>query len=1195
MSNRITLASIVGAGHVFLKQLVLQLLMASSLFASNHQYLAHASNARVQGEGDRVTINVKNIALKEVFKMITRQTGMYFMGVGDATETLDRNEKISLSVNNVPLDDVLKILLGRKGYSWVLNNNVITLRKKNDSISDKNNVSDTSSNKLIDLKGTVTNLTGEPLIGATVQVSQTKQATVVDEAGRFSLENVPDRATILISFVGYETKRMTAGKDSDMDVKLQPTVAEMNAVTVISTGYQKIPKERATGSFVHIDNKLLNRRVSSDILSRLNGVTSGLLFDSYAGNDLGINIRGKSTIFANTRPLIILDNFPYQGDINNINPNDVESITVLKDAAASSIWGVRSGNGVIVITTKSGKYDKAVKVSLNTNITLGDKPDLSVVPNISASDYIDVERMLFNEGFYDGRINSWDYQPLSPVIEILNKAKNNEISQSDADAQINALKKYDSRNDFSKYLYRKSLNQQYSLSLSGGGPNQQYYISLGYDKAIANLRGNENDRLTLLVKNTNLLLDRRLEISTDIRFSQTNSKNNAISPTEIKLRGNALYPYARLADDNGKPLAINQHSNNFLDSVGQGKLLDWSYVPLNELNNNDNSSKGTEYIINFGANYKILAPLSVGITYQYGKGAIDISSLYNLQSYYARNYINAYSTIDYQTGNVKYPVPLGGIQDLSTQSYTSQSIRGQLNYSNGWDKSQVNMIAGAELRDLKTTTNGYRQYGFDPINKTNLPVDYVNLYPNRVTGGYDQIQNSISDLALFDRNVSVYANASYTYNDRYTISASARKDASNLFGVNANQKWVPLWSVGASWDMAKESFYNIKWLPLLKIRGTYGYNGNVDKGISAYLISSTSPWPNDFGTIYSIINNPPNPDLRWEKTRMLNIALDFSSVNNIISGSIEYYQKKGTDLMGYTPVAPSAGLGWTDFKGNTADMKGKGVDISIHTKNIDRIFKWESTILFSYANDWVTNYKVKPTTVSNYVESNTNPIEGKPIASLFAYRWAGLDPKTGDPQGILDGKKSKDYSAIRNSTDLASMQYMGSLAPIYSGSIMNTFSFKNVSLSFLITYKLGYYFRRSSINYTNLFEGQTTDLGHSDFHNSWKKPGDEKVTDIPSMIYPADYNRDVFYENSSVLVAKGDHMRLQDIKLSYNLAKSEFRRLPFENMNIYLYANNLGIIWRANKSGMDPDYLLRPGFYNAFLVKNYAVGIKVDF
>jgi TonB-linked SusC/RagA family outer membrane protein len=920
--------------------------------------------------------------------------------------------------------------------------------------------------------------------------------------------------------------------------------------------------------------------VSTDILSRLEDVIPGLIFNknvisssSTTASQSSINIRGQSTIYGNASPLIVVDNFPYDGDINNINPNDVESITVLKDAAAASIWGSRAGNGVIVITTKKSRYNQPVKVTLNSNLTIGKKPNLFYQSQMSPGDFIDVEKKLFSQGYYDYSYQDAYHDPLTPVVELLYAEKNGQISAASANAQIESLKQYDVRNDLEKYFYRNSADQQYAINLSGGSSNQRYYLSAGYDKDLNSHVGDSYSRMTLNASNTFGFFNNKLELTTSIYYlrSITDPNNYTYNPSYTSPTATPYYPYARLATTNGTPLSvINGYNQSYVQNAPQLGLQSWNYTPLDELKMVNNKITTTDYKINLNLKYKIIPSLSAEVLYQYDGAESNGRNLQNQDTYYTRNLVNLL-TQKAPDGTLTYAIPLGGIFDQTITNTNSYDARAQLNFSKTWNKNEVNAIAGYEIRDLHTLTDGNRFYGYGSDHATVQPVDYKTFYQlfPYPQGAASSIPYNDYETELTDRYLSYYMNASYSYDKRYILSGSARLDRSNLFGVNTNQQGVPLYSIGLGWNINNENFYHLSWLPALKLRATYGYNGNVYKNIyaltTAYASRYYGYYPNT-NLNYSTLDNPPNPDLKWERVKVINFGLDFSTKNSVLSGTVEYYKKNGYDLIGNAMVDPTTGI--STFKGNNANTAGNGLDITINSRNIDKQFKWYTTLLFSHVNILVTSYNVKPTAAALTFSEGT-PDVGKPLFGIYSRTWAGLDPQTGDPRGYLNGKISEDWTSLISGSNYDNLVYNGPATPTYFGAIRNTFSYKNISFSANISYRLGYYFRKQSVSYYSILQGAG---GSGDYDLRWQKPGDETKTYVPSMPTILNGDRDDFYGTSAVLVAKGDNFRLQDVRLSYDLIRSQGHKIPFKKMQFYLYANNLGIIWKANKFGLDPDY-----------------------
>lgn len=1024
-----------------------------------------------------------------------------------------------------------------------------------------------------------------PLPGATIQAKGTSLATSSDSLGNFTLAVSQPELILQVSFIGYQVKEqaLRLPLTGTLIIALSEDENALDEV-VVSTGYQAVPKERATGSFAQVNNSLLNRSVSPDIINRLEDVVPGLVFNRKGVGSL--SIRGQSTLFANAQPLIVLDNFPYDGDINLINPNDVESVTVLKDAAAASIWGSRAGNGVIVITTRKGKNNQKPKVSFNSNVTLGDKPDLFYQPQLSSADFIEMEKILFSRNYYRSmEISSNRNNPLSPVAELLIAKRDGLISPAMADAQIEALKLQDVRSDMEKHLYRNSINQQYSVNMNGGTENQRYLLSAGYDRNLSSALGNGNRRITLNAANSYSLLKQKLEINSSIYFTSRSTERN--NPGSIRLSGNrALHPYARFTDDDGNPISlIHDYRPSFIQAAEQQGLLNWEYSPLRELELANNTSRDADYRINGGLKYKLFEGLTADVLYQFSSTSENARDLQVQESYYTRDLINNMTTLT--NGTLKRNIPLGDILDIQNGSMTSHNLRTQLGYNRSWKQNHaINAIAGWEMRTYNAGNAGHRLYGYNDEYASSSVVDYINQVPIFSNpGASTSIQNGDFQSELNDRFISWYMNSAYTFKNRYTLSASARLDQSNLFGVRANQKGVPLWSAGASWDVSREDFYKLNWLPELKIRATYGYNGNIDKTVTAYTTALLSPNVTPVNKLpFALITNPPNPELRWERIKMINVGIDFSSTGQQITGSIDYFYKRGLDLIGFTPYAPSTGI--TEFKGNTASISGNGIDALISSVNLNGRFGWNTDLIVSYATDKVLDYKIE-STATNLVQSadgSRYPVTGNSLYSVYSYPWAGLDPQTGDPRGFLNDAASNNYSGLIGAATPGNIIYHGPSRPLFSGALRNTFSWKGISVSANISYRLGYYFRKNSVRYNMVLTGQG---GHGDYAMRWQKPGDEAFTNIPSIPSATNTNRDNFFSYSEALVEKGDHIRLRDINITYDLTRSGLK-LPFRRTQLYLYGNNLGMLWKANDAGIDPDYQTGPP------PRTIAAGLRID-
>lgn len=1163
--------------------------------------------------GQKVTLSERNASLERVISLLKQQTGYDFLYGADLhTDT----RKVTIEAKNQELSLVLNRLFADETFTYSISDRTVVINSKNED-----------DDQQLTIQGRVLDENRKPLRSASVRVDGINQSYQTDGDGMFTLADVSKDATIRITYMGYDTRVFKVSTIKGfLEVILRQSENQLEEANVVSTGYYQLPKERATGSFDHVDNELFNRNVGPDVITRLKGVTTSTIFGSVdqtpmyqnpmvnSGgigrkvNALGfLQIRGISTLSMDTPfdagtpgrvPLVILDNFPYEGDINNINPNDVESVTVLKDAAAASIWGSRASNGVIVITTKKGKLDQPLRISVNSNVTVKKRPDLFYAPFMNSSDYIDIEKYNFKNGTYD--YLDPIYEQGSPVVELLFKQRalplTDVAGRSAIDAQIDVYRGYDRRKDISKYLYRNAVMQQYSANFSGGGRQFSYFFSGGYDH-------NTDSEVNVYYRRKNLRSSmnfkplKNLELIADLRYTNSFYHSPGQFDTQQRIlntvNGVTPYPYLRLADDAGNPLeTINGYfarNRTYRQTAGNGRLLDWRYFPLHEISSTYGESNSQDILINFGLNYTIIPAIRASINYQYGKNIDELTQFVSRNSFFIRDFINSYATYstDDLTEPAKFPIPIGdGIQQFATPR-TSNTLRGQLNFDQTFRKVQeVNAIVGFERSESKITGSPYvdKLYGYnsDPMTFYYIPYgEELKLLNGEA--GTDVLRVPLSLRTSFiDRKSSVFMNASYSYDKRYIFTLSGRNDASNIYGIAASDRIKPNWSVGGAWNVHKEAFFIPGLLQTLKLRATYGYMGNVNNTIAAYPTIAYSSEPHDITKLpFANVGSAPNSHLAPERTGMFNVGIDFSLKGNRLSGTLEWYQKRSANLIAPTPVDNS--VGYQSLMANSANLRTNGVDLNLQSINMQKQqFRWTSNFLFSYTKSLVTKYLLPATEAANFYlpTYGSGQIlglyrEGYAPFSLYTFRFAGLEPETGDPLGYdANGNISKDYSSIVRFSKFKDLHYQGSIIPIYYGAFRNTVQWKSFSLSVNVLYKLKYKLSRGVGNGQALLFN-SAGYTYPEYANRWQKPGDENKFDVVPSIKPDDTDsyRDRFYGSSSARVISGDHIRLEDIRVDYRIPTANN---VFHSLQVYCNINNLGIIWRANKFGIDPESLYQP-------------------
>ncbi|MCY4781540.1 SusC/RagA family TonB-linked outer membrane protein [Sphingobacterium sp. UT-1RO-CII-1] len=1044
------------------------------------------------------------------------------------------------------------------------------------------------------LIGKIIDEDSRPISGAKIFVKYLEGSFVLsDDEGFFKITATNQEQEIVITHLAYENKVVKVSLfEKDNVVVMVPVDRSIEEVEVVSTGYQTIAKERATGSFEQINAKDLSLRTSTNVLDKLEGQVPGLQYDNRTGK-AKINVRGINTMSeVLLGPLIVVDNFPYEGNIEDINPDDVASVTILKDAAATSIWGARAGNGVIVINLK--KPD-ATKPSINflSNYTSVGKVRIKELSMISSADFIEVEKMLFDNRFYDASYNNLNTKTtiFSPVVEMLYANFNGALSTDDMEKQISDWKKVDYRDELQKYLYKNTVLQQYAISIANGNDYSGYRLSLAYNDSRGSKVKDASNTISINLQNEMRLID-KVDLSTRLTFVQSKSAYDAnpmeynFSPGGGKTR---MYPYMQLKNSQGEHLDVPyQYNSKYIESLITSQLLDWRFIPLDEVGESMGNSRRQQMDMQLQINYRPTKWLRLNTVYNYQGQRGDSEFIQPKDAFYTRNLINRFTQIN--NGEINHIVPLGAINQLGNEKFNSHKWRGSLNIDKSFSESQhsIGAIIGGELSSVITNIANHTIYGYDPILMTGQQVDVVNFYPvfDGLSGNsrIPYVQGVNENTRRF---VSFFTNASYTWKDRYITSFSARRDASNLFGVNTNDKWNPLWSAGVAWQLDKEQFIKgIGWVNGLRLRTTYGHSGNSG-GVSTSLPTisyssgasgSVTPFPR------AMISSLPNPSLKWENVRMLNVALTFDLFAHRLSGSVEFFNKKSTDLLSVDNIDPTAGL--NSVTRNVGVLQGSGWDIKLTSRQAVGNLKLVTTAFVSFVKDIVQEYRGSVSSANSYVTHtgrSLQPLPDKRLYPVFALRSAGLDPDNGDPRGWLDGEISKQYQKMYTDSLQRAIYYGSGLPPIY-GSLKQSVSWKNIDFSFLISYKLGHYFQKETISYSSLFNSWA---GHGDFSKRWQKLGDELTTNVPSMVYPAASARDQFYLNSEANIEKGDVIRLQDVNLNYTF-KPFVRKLK-ATISMFASVNNVAILWSANSQGLDPDYIGVPPS------RRYTLGINCKF
>lgn len=1038
------------------------------------------------------------------------------------------------------------------------------------------------------IKGRVLDTLGSGIPNATVQAMK-NVTTISDQNGYFELMAKGESGNLSISHLNYDPRVIQFSNNTrELTIILRAKNNSLEEVEVIYTGYQALPKERSTGSFITLKREDLESRVSGNIMQRLEGLAPGLFQDKRGGDQLyRFNIRGINSLTAGMMgPLIILDNFPFEGSLDMINPEEIENVTVLRDAAATSIWGARAGNGVIVLTTKkAGRHGLKIEASANTVITA--KPDFFYRQAMNSEEFIEVEKFLFEKGHYNSALKNVNNRTVvfSPVVQTLDNVRKGLMSEKEGEDLIRNLSKIDYRKQLSDRLYRNFLQQQLNFSISSGSEIFSNRLSVGANLSKGEKLETSNNRLNVS-NQSSFQFSQKFGVQTNIAYVYLNDRTRpGVSTYPINPGGGktSLYPYALFEDSNGNPLAVpNGYNMKYVDSVGNGRLLDWLYRPMEDWKHSEGNSPTNHLSANVSAGYEPIKGLKFTLDYSIERQVGNSNLYYGEDSYFARDLINRFTILTDE--EIIWNLPKGGIQNRTHAQLTAQRGRIGASFNHVYDGGHaVNLLLGSEISDSKSSSNSYGYYGYDKNTGQVGTVDYTKSYPI-LLGGANYIPNNNGIFGGRRRFVSFFGNGSYEYRGKYTLSFSARRDASNQFGVRTNDLWKPLWSAGLMWNLKNEDF--MKNTPLIseaKFRVTYGSSGNSGGNVSGQPVLSYST-VKDYWTAqtYATVSALPNGLLKWETVNTLNLGVQVGLLNHF-DINFEWFRKQSRDLIAPDEIDPTTGF--YNISRNVGRIKGSGFDLEMGLRNIGNRLRWSSTLSLSRSRSIVKEFQGTLLGTYSYASSggrSLQPILDRELYPIFAYRFAGLDAANGDPQGNLGGEISKAYNKLITDS-LQNLHYFGSALPRLFGNFRNNFTYKNWNLSFNITYRFGHHFFAETIKYASLYNNWTT---HSDYGKRWQEPGDEKITTVPSMTYPANTQRDNFYAASEVNVHPADVIRLQDVQASYRF-KGPIGGI--KHVQLYTTLSNVAILWRANRIARDPDVTDYP------LPFSGSIGFRVQF
>ena len=1063
--------------------------------------------------------------------------------------------------------------------------------------------------QMISVSGKVTDVTNHPLEGAAVVVKNDNillsMGTLTDIKGEFRI-SAKAGEVIRISYLGMKSREFTVSAEQPfLKVHLEPEIITLSSTDVVATGYQNLHKEQTTSAYTKIRTDQLNRQLNRTVQEAIEGQIAGVRFtkDPFTGKEVPI-LRGVGTFSGNVgySPLVVIDNIPTDTPLEDINPKDIESVTILKDAAATAIYGVRAANGVIVIVTKKG-LQNGLRINVHTDLFYTFKPNMSHMRYASTSDLIDLETAFYQSKLADSNGNVDDLfasygeiggrqtvRYYSPLFQLYRDQAKGKLSQQEVNSTLNEWRNRDYLRDFKRYMWQPIISKRYNISVESGNNRSQNYASLQYEDIDERIVTEKTRALNLYLKNTYQLTPwLKSTIGVNGRYTAVDAVAEQVrnlyadylkQPRYTRLLGTNPYAGFNLAAPiNGHILeqiagndAFRPYSFNLLESIAQEhqKQYNLSLRPFANLQ------------------VSIIKGLQYQSYFQYELNTRNSETFFGKDTYYMRLRHNQLVKQDATTQKFSSELPEGGYYEQEkgqTQHYT---FRQQLDFNRTFAEAHnVTALLGFEMRQHYTPRNTKEmQYGYDEQTLSFPTLNWKDLYnPGVTTYLYGRQSLSLSRNQQSEtkhRFISFYSTLGYSYRQKYNLTGSVRVDQADMFGADPKYKYRPLWSVGGSWNLHREDFFYGNVVNLLKLRLTYGVSGNVDQTTTPFLrgrllTDVRGAYPSQQ---YLQFNDTdlPNPKLRWEKTETTNLGIDFG-MWYWLSGSIDLYRRYSSDLLVLTELDPTVGAQRRLI--NNGALLNKGIEVSLNaTRELAKDLQLTVRTTFAYNKNTIEKVSSKP---SNAVEYARNPLryykQGDDFNSLYAYRYKEttngypiyLD-ENGNPNTTFDANGVPTIKDIINEDALVRL---GTMNPTFNGALSLQLRYKAFELGTMFIYAGGHKLRKDTYSINQ--ESET----HRDITQRWTATN---PTDMPRMSfdYPATLRRtantvNTLWQFGDNHVVNADYIKWRNVLFSCYIPKNICEKLRLQEAKITAQLNNL-LTWCAAGDDIDPEtYHLNSG------------------
>lgn len=1071
-----------------------------------------------------------------------------------------------------------------------------------------------------EVTGIVVDETGEPLIGVYVRDKVNNINAITDVDGKFSVKVPQGGTTLTLTYMGMKPIIQKVKPGQKVRWVMLDDVKQMKDVVI--TGYQQLDRRNLTSSVTSVDMKDIEIPGIASVDKMLEGRIPDLVLTN---NSSEINatprlrVRGTSTLIGNREPLWVLDgiiltdpvdlspdvlNDPdYVNRIGNaiagINPQDIQRIDVLKDAAATALYGTRAANGVIVVTTKSGREGKPT-VNYSGQLTLRKRPYYSdgKINLMNSAERVQFSQFLAEEHYaYPSNMSKVGYE------EALRQLYAGEITRQEFNSAIEKMKTENT--DWFSLLCRNSLSQDHSVSVSGGSDKVRYYTSLGVTQQNDVVRGAQNNRYTAMAKiNYDISSKLKVELNINGNISSRDYAASDVNVIDYAYNTNRIIP-ARNADGTYFTYLKYNTSNDLYGN--------YPYSILKEMDNSSTEQNSNSVITTLNLRYKPIEDLFFNAIFSANVSNSTIDEWHGENSFYV---YCLRGTVDETPKSNSY-CPYGG--ELSRQ-HTGQKgwtarLQGNYNkYLGAGRKHNINVALGLEASSNRTSGDRYRQRCYFKDRgmsfATNVPLTYTN-YWSWMQGNVPVITSAKTNM------VSAYTTLTYGYKNLFSVNMNGRYDGSNKFGSRSNEKLLPIWSVSGNANLADILKIEAGWLDLLTLKASYGQQGNMLDDQASELIIRKGSYDGFYNEFTSTVSNFANPDLKWEKTHSTNVGLEMAVLHNRIQLGFEFYHKRTTDAFMNKTI--SEVNGFTSYVVNSGDITNQGFNVTLTATPIKtKDFYWILSGNLSKIYNKVTTRPGAESYELNDFLTGKAIVEGMPVGTFYSYRFMGLSPVDGGPLiDIWDERQAELKTADKYTFYTSVLTPTGSREPSITGSFNTTFTYKQWRLGATFLYSAG-----AKTRLFRLFDGFTSGRvfrsevnANRDLLDRWMKPGDEERTNIPAIICGGSPHLDVYtkpwtentnyygpklhnnawtmYDYSDVRVVSANYLKFSNLNLTYEFSKKQLEKMRMQRLAITLSAYNIYTFCNKELRGQTPT---QGGFTEVQLsdTPSFTLGVNVN-